>query len=91
MESMEDVTRKNQPLEVQYLYLKKLVQKKYLTEDTQMFLKKINWKKHIPYLIKLLVNYQSQFNLVIDNICENDRRIIRDIVYCGTSEEKKKL
>lgn len=91
IESIKEATKKWISPKLQNFYLKKLVEKEYLTENIKIFLGK-DRAKHLPHLIKLLSKNPNEFNLIVDNLYKNydkTRRLLRNVDLKSKKERAK--
>lgn len=64
-EALWDIKKRSNPDRIQRFFFQKLIEKKYITENTKYFLIR-DWKEQIIFLRRLLAQHQNDFNTVID-------------------------
>lgn len=71
MEAHTLLKKKDTPPRLLHFFFKKLVEKKYLSEETTHFLQ-ADRQAHIPFLRQLLAQHQNAFNTVVETLEETN-------------------
>jgi len=70
-EALWDIKKRSNPDRIQRFFFQKLIEKKYISENTK-YLLIWSWKENIVFLRRLLAQHQNDFNTVVDILVQKN-------------------